>query len=167
MDVGARAVSGARFEHDRIRLPARALTIAVGIGLLCIVARYTYEAYALPKPLNPVDVGAGGFPKLIAVTTLAALGMLLAANMFIPAAKAEDDQVVVRRPWFVLLASIALVGQAVAFEVLGPVICVGLFALLIMAAAGERRLLHLAGVPAALSLGIYVIFALVLGVHFP
>lgn len=167
MDTEARALSQARFEQDHVRIPALAVTISVGLGLLGVVAGYTYEAFALPKPLNPVDIGAGGFPKLIAAATLVALGVLLASSILSVVTKPGSDWVVVRRPLFVLLAGIAMVGQAVLFEAFGAFVCVGLFALLTMAAAGERRPLHLLGTPAALALGIYVTFALVLGVHFP
>jgi hypothetical protein len=59
-----------------------------------------------------------------------------------------------------------MIGQAVFFPIINPFLCVGIFAVLIMLAAGERRPMHLLGVPAALTLGIWVIFDLILNVHF-
>jgi hypothetical protein len=150
-----------------VRIPLPILEIATGLIVLAILSWYVVQAYHLPKPFNSTDIGAGGFPLLVAfgtgIATISMIGLAVARLT----GGAERSFSRWWRPPHVLLAAILLVGQAVAFEALGVYLCVGLFSAGIMLAAGERRMVHLLGVPIALTVFTYLVFALALNVVFP
>ena len=148
------------------RLSAELCELAIGGTLLGGVVWYAITAVRLPSPFNPVDVGAGGFPKLLVVGAGIALVAMLVGALRRLATGQRRAPIVVARPPFVVLAAALLVGQAVLFAVIDPFLCVGLFGLLMMLACGERRPLHLVAVPIAIAGGIWLIFDLLLNVHF-
>jgi len=151
-----------------IRIPLPALELIIGAGLLAVVLRYLYEAYALPAPYNAMDIGAGGFPKLIAVATLAGLLIMLFFTVYHLVKGGQDYGIVVApRILSVIAGVLLLLGQAALFEHLGVFFCVGFSAVGIMLASGEGRITHLIGVPIALVGFIYVVFSFALNVQFP
>jgi hypothetical protein len=144
------------------------LELVVGLLLFAGTIFYLIQAYDLPKPFNPIDIGAGGFPTLLAVITLAFLGLMIALAVYhlLLGGKAFGT-VTVHRPLSVVSAAVLLVGQALFFEKAGVYACVGLFSLLIMFVCGERRFAHLLGVPVALISFIYFVFSFTLKVNLP
>ncbi|OAP48255.1 tripartite tricarboxylate transporter TctB family protein [Sinorhizobium saheli] len=150
-----------------VRIPLSILEIATGVIVLAILSWYVVQAYHLPKPFNSTDVGAGGFPLLVAIgtgiATISMIGLAVARHM----GKMGQADSRWRRPLFVLIVALLLVGQAVTFETLGVYLCVALFSAAIMVAAGERRILHVLGVSIGLVAFVYVVFALALNVVFP
>ncbi|ASY65340.1 hypothetical protein SJ05684_b43580 (plasmid) [Sinorhizobium sojae CCBAU 05684] len=161
LDKGEQPVQG------YVRIPLPILEIVIGLIVLAILSWYVVQAYLLPKPFNSHDIGAGGFPLLVAfgtgIATISMIGLAVARLM----GKMGRSDSRWRRPLFVLIVALLLVGQAVSFETLGVYLCVALFSAAIMVAAGERRILHVLGVPIGLVAFIYVVFALALNVVFP
>jgi hypothetical protein len=157
-----------RARKGSIHIPLPALELVIGAGLIAVVLRYLYEAYALPAPYNPIDIGAGGFPKLIALATLVALLiMVFLGGYHLLKGGRYFGIIAARRPFFVIAGTLLLIGQAALFEQLGVFTCVGFSAVGIMLAAGEGRIAHLIGVPVALVTFIYVVFAFALNVQLP
>ncbi len=152
---------------ENIRVPLPLLEVTVGLVLLAILVWYGMTAKSLPQPFNATDIGAGGFPLLIAGGTIIATILMIGFGVAGLLGKAEREVTQWRRPFYVVLTSLILVAQAVWFETLGVYVCVGLFSSAVMFAAGERRPLHVLGVPFALVAFIYVVFALALNVVFP
>lgn len=147
-------------------LPLHLVELAVGLVLLVVLGVYLRDAAALPKPMNPSDVGAGRFP-IIAGTgaALALCAMLIHSVLAIR--RRDDRQATIGRPAFVLAGAFLLVGQALAFEHFGALPVVLLSALLIMLACGERRPMHLILTPLAITAAIYVTFTIALGIQLP
>lgn len=152
---------------ENIRVPLPLLEVTVGLALLAILAWYAMSAQKLPQPFNATDIGAGGFPLLIAGGTIVATILMVGFGIAGLLGKAEREVTQWRRPFYVVLTSLVFVAQAVWFETLGVYACVGLFSAAVMLAAGERRPLHVIGVPLALVAFVYVVFALALNVVFP
>lgn len=150
-----------------VRIPMPILEITAGLMFLAALIWYILGAQKLPRPFNEADIGAGGFPLLIATGTVAATVLMIAHGVAGITGKIEPSMTRWRRPLYVLLAIVILSGQALLFETLGVYACVALFSAAVMLAAGERRPLRLLGVPIALMAFIYVVFALALNVLFP
>ena len=149
----------------RISLPA--LEAVFGSVLLAILIWYGLQARSLPKPFNATDIGAGGFPLLIAAGTLIATILMIAFGVAGLLSKSERETSQWRRPLYVFLTSVIFIAQAAWFEAMGVYLCVGIFSMAVMLAAGERRPLHVIGVPLALVAFIYVVFDTALNVVFP
>ncbi|PKA43704.1 hypothetical protein CWR43_12270 [Rhizobium sullae] len=152
---------------DCIRVPLPLLEVAVGLMLLATLIWYGLDARSLPKPFNATDIGAGGFPLLIAAGTIVATLIMIGFGIVGLFGKTERDVTHWRRSLYVLITSLIFIAQAAWFETLGVYVCVGVFAAAVMLAAGERRPLHVLGVPLALVAFIYVVFAIALNVVFP
>ena len=158
---------GWRFQRDVIRGSLPVLDL-VGCGALLVVFwRYFAQASALPAPLNKIDIGAGGFPILLAVATLIGIAAVAIAAVIRMLDPVPVSWVSIRRPLFVLATVGLLVLQSIYFEMIGAFLSVLVFAIATMLACGERRPLHLIGVPIALAAFIYVVFNLALDVNLP
>jgi hypothetical protein len=167
MDENTTPKKGWRFSVEELRAPLAALDIVGSVALLAIFGAYYLQARALPKPLNEIDIGAGGFPTLLAIGALIAIvgvGVAAVLRAFDPV---PVSWVSVRRPAFVILAVIIMAAGAIWFEKLGTLPSVVLICLGTMLACGERRIVHLIGVPIALAAFIYVVFVLALSVNLP
>jgi hypothetical protein len=163
VDTADHSVSDA----DCIRLPLPVLEIAAGLMLLATLIWYILQARMLPKPFNATDIGAGGFPLLIATGTIFATLLMIGFGVAGIRGRMEQSVARWRRPFYVFVTSLIFIAQAVWFETLGVYVCVALFSAAVMLAAGERRLVHVLGVPLALVAFMYVVFALALNVVFP
>lgn len=152
---------------DCIRLPLPLLEVAAGLMLLAILIWYILDAQKLPKPFNETDIGAGGFPLLIAVGTIAATLLMIGLGVAGIFGRMEKEVTRWRRPFYVLVTGFIFIAQAAWFETLGVYVCVAVFSAAVMLAAGERRLRYVLGVPLALVAFIYVVFATALNVVFP
>lgn len=128
---------------------------------------YLSSALALPAPLNDVDIGAGGFPRLLAIATLIAIVAMAASALYRLLDSVPVSWVSVRRPLSVAITLVILTVQSIYFEQLGTLVSVLVFSVATMAACGERRILHLIGVPLALAAFIYTVFVLALQVNLP
>jgi hypothetical protein len=135
--------------------------------LLAVFWQYFAQASALPTPLNKIDIGAGGFPILLAVATLISIAAVAVAAVIRMLDPVPVSWVSIRRPLFVIATVGLLILQSIYFETIGALPSVLGFALATMLACGERRPLHLIGVPIALGAFIYVIFNLALDVNLP
>lgn len=156
-----------RLETNELRLPMW-LCDLVGSGtLLWVFWEYLQQARALRRPMNPADIGAGGFPGLLATLAIAALVLLLGIIIFRHIIARKQTSLIVPRPVFVAVVMGLLVGQAILFDRIGAIVCVAGFSLAVLLACGERRPVHLIGVPVALTTFIYVVFTLALGVKLP
>ncbi|WP_425101927.1 tripartite tricarboxylate transporter TctB family protein [Tropicibacter sp. S64] len=158
---------GWRLRRDVLRGSLPVLDLVACAALLVLFWQYFSQASALPAPLNKIDIGAGGFPTLLALATLIAIVAVAVAaviRMFDPL---PVTWVSIRRPVFVLVTVGLLVLQSIYFETLGTLPSVLIFAVLTMLACGERRPVHLIGVPLALGAFIYVVFKLALAVNLP
>ncbi len=154
--------------NSSFRIPLPALELIIGLALLATISFYLFEAYSLPKPYNAMDIGAGGFPMLLGIATLIGIILMLVISIYHLVIGGKIFGIVVaKRPFFVVAAIGIVIAQALLFELMGVVACVGIGAFLTMLACGERRPFHLVCVPVALVLFIYVVFVVALKVHFP
>lgn len=156
-----------RLDTDELRLPMW-LCELVGSGvLLWVFWDYLQQARALRRSMNPADIGAGGFPALLAMIAIAALVLLIAIVLVRHFFAPRHASLVIPRAVFVGVGMALLIVQAVLFDMIGTVVCVAGFSLAILLVCGERRPAHLIGVPVALTAFIYVVFAVALGVALP
>ncbi len=158
---------GWRLNWDVLRGSLPVLDLVGCAALLWVFWEYYSQATALPSPLNKIDIGAGGFPYLLALATLIAICAVAIAAIVRILDPVPVNWVSIRRPIFVLATMGLLILQSIYFEELGTLPSVLIFAFLTMLACGERRPLHLIGVPVALGAFIYVIFNLALDVNLP
>ncbi|MFN4155834.1 MAG: tripartite tricarboxylate transporter TctB family protein [Paracoccaceae bacterium] len=156
-----------RFGGNELRLPMWLCELLGSAALLWVFWDYLQQARALRRPMNPADIGAGGFPGLLATIAIAALVLLLGIIIFRKIVARNQSTLVIQRPVYVLAAMGLLVAQAVLFDRVGAIACVGIFSLAVLLACGERRPVHLIGVPLALTAFIYVVFVVALGVRLP
>ncbi|RGP38021.1 tripartite tricarboxylate transporter TctB family protein [Pseudotabrizicola alkalilacus] len=156
-----------RLELNELRLAMWLCDLAGSGILLWVFWIYLQHANALRRPLNAADIGAGGFPGLLALIAIAALLLLLGIIIFRHVVTRRRASLVIQRPLFVVMTMALLVGQAILFDRIGAIVCVGGFSLAILLACGERRPMHLVGVPVALTAFIYAVFVLALGVKLP
>ncbi len=154
-------------ELSNLRLPMWLCELVGSGALLLVFWDYRQQANALRRPLNPADIGAGGFPSLLATAAIAALLLLVGLIVFRRVTARQESSLIVPRPVYVAVTMALLVGQAILFEWIGAIVCVAVFSLAILLACGERRPLHLVGVPLGLTAFIYVVFTVVLGVSLP
>ena len=153
-------------ESHILRAPMAWLELISGIVLVACSGFYVYEAELLPDPFNPRAVGAGDFPMIIGIATLAAsLGLALTGAVHVFSGK-EHSHVTFHRPLSVVGGVAALIAGVLLLEHIGPLIGIAALAFMVMLAGGERRIGYLISVPAALSGAIYCIFVFVLGVYF-
>jgi hypothetical protein len=150
-----------------IRLPMPLLEVIAGVLLLATLIWYVLDALKLPRAFNATDIGAGGFPLLIATGTMFATLLMIGFGVAGMLGRTEQNVTRWHRPFYVFVTSLIFIAQAAWFETLGVYVCVALFSAAVMFAAGERRPLHILGVPLAVVAFIYVVFALSLNVVFP
>mgnify|MGYP000395045815 CR=1 FL=1 len=158
---------GWRLRWDVVRGSLPVVDLIGCAALFVVFWQYYSQAAALPAPLNKIDIGAGGFPTLLALATLIAIVAVSISAIVRLLDPVPVTWVSVRRPVFVLATVGLLVLQSIYFERLGTLPSVLTFAALTMLACGERRPLHLIGVPVALGAFIYVVFNLALAVNLP
>lgn len=167
MDMSKTRVDCPPDKHPEFRISLTWVELAIGLIFLIMGGYYMIEAMGLPKPRNPNAIGAGYFPVIVATGILTTVAMLLCFSLVKRLRKAKVDIVFIRRPFSVLAAMLILLGQVLLLESMGVIACTAAFSALLMVAAGERRLVYLVSIPLALTLGIYVVFSLALGVPFP
>jgi len=140
----------------------------VGCALLvAIFVDFLVLARALPAPMNKIDIGAGGFPELVAIGTLLAVSAVAVSAVVRLIDAVPVAWVSIRRPIWVVGTAALLIAQSICFETLGTMPSVMFFAVATMFACGERRLLHLVSVPLILAAFIYTAFVLALSVNLP
>ncbi|MEJ1990511.1 MAG: tripartite tricarboxylate transporter TctB family protein [Maritimibacter sp.] len=162
-----RKALGWRLQLNFVRGSLPVLDLVGSAILLTVFWKYFAQASALPTPLNKIDIGAGGFPILLAIATLIGIAAVAVGAVIRMLDPVPVSWVAIRRPLFVIATIGLLILQSIYFETLGALPSVLVFALLTMLACGERRPLHLIGVPIALSAFIYVVFNLALDVNLP
>jgi hypothetical protein len=128
---------------------------------------YFTQARDLPRPLNQIDIGAGGFPVLLAVAALLVIPLVAIAAVIRMTDAVPVEWVAVKRPLYVIVTVMVLIAQSIWFEQLGAMPSVVLFSAATMLACGERRIVHLIGVPLALAAFIYGVFIMALSVNLP
>lgn len=156
-----------RLGMNQLRLPMWLCELLGSGALLWVFWDYLRQADALRRPLNPADIGAGGFPGLLGSVALAALLLLVVLIVFRRITVRRQTSLIIPRPVFVVATMALLVGQAILFDSIGAIVCVAVFSLAILLACGERRPMHVVGVPLALTAFIYVVFTVALGVTLP
>jgi polyferredoxin len=156
-----------RPEQMVLRLPMW-LCELIGSGvLLWAFWVYLAQARALKAPLNPADMGAGGFPILLGTIGFSALVLLIVLLVIRRTRSPRSHELTIPRPLFVLATMALMAGQAVLFDLVGALVSVFVFSVATIWLCGERRPLHVLGVPVLLAAFIYVVFVLALGVSLP
>lgn len=154
-------------ETNELRLPMWLCELIGSGALLWAFWTYLTQARGLKQPLNPADVGAGGFPVLLASIGLLSLVLLIIMIAVKRIRSPQSATLIIPRPFFVLATMVLMVGQALLFDRFGALATVFGFSVAILWACGERRPLHVLGVPVLLTAFIYVVFVLALGVSLP
>lgn len=154
-------------ETDELRLPMWLCELIGSCALLWAFWAYLTQARALKQPLNTADVGAGGFPVLLASIGLFGLVLLISLIVIRRVRSPQTDALIIPRPFFVLATMALMLGQAILFDRIGALATVFGFSVAILWACGERRPLHVLGVPVLLTAFIYIVFVLTLGVSLP
>lgn len=167
MDKTTEAGRSTRLSLTELRLPMWICEL-VGSGVLIwVFVDYLLQARALRQSLNPLDMGPGGFPMLLASVALIALVLLVCVILVKRLRGAQMASLTIPRPLSVLATMGLMVAMTFAFDHIGALVTVYIFAAAILLACGERRPLHVVGVPILLTAFIYVVFALALGVRLP
>lgn len=149
-----------------LKIRKRWLELAIYFLLLVTSILYAREALNLPNYGASGSVGASGFPLLVSMLIGISLAFLIIFNLLSKSSPEGELFVEVGRPVQVLLTVIALTAIVLALEWAGVIIGITLLAFLLMKLGGETRYSLLLTLPPLLSLGIYAIFVLVLGVYF-
>lgn len=149
---------------SEIRISKKGFEIFVYIVLFLVNAFYFKEAMDLPGSAR--GVGAGGFPFIVSLVIGASLLALLVVSLVVPRKDEVEPFVAVRRPVQVVSVIVVMLAMVLSLQWTGPLVGIALLALLVMWLGGERRYLLLLGLPPLFSVGIYVLFVLVLGVYF-
>ena len=160
-------IEGKQRDSDCMRVPMPVVEVTAGLIILAALTWYILEALKLPKPFNATDLGAGGFPLLLAACTIFPTLLMICIGITGLVGKTERNVTLWHRPFCVIATSLIFIAQAALLEVVGVYICVGIFSAAVMFVAGERRPLHILGVPLAVVAFIYVVFTLALNVVFP
>lgn len=149
-----------------VRAPEGVLDVLAGVALLGVFGLYGWHAMQLPEPMNPNEIGVGEFPVIIAVTGFVAAALMLCFGVVKCVRRSAQQQVAISRPLSAGLAILVLVGGGICLDRLGPVLGVALLSALTMLVVGERRPMQIIAVSLGLSLGLYAVFVLALGVSF-
>ncbi len=158
---------GWRLSPQLIRASLPAADLAGCAILFWVFWSYFTQARDLPRPLNQIDIGAGGFPVLLAEAALLVIPLVAVAAVIRVADAVPVEWVTIKRPLYVVVTAMILIAQSIWFEQLGAMPSVVLFAAATMLACGERRIVHLIGVPIALAAFIYGVFIMALSVNLP
>ncbi|MGO4852351.1 tripartite tricarboxylate transporter TctB family protein [Phaeovulum sp. W22_SRMD_FR3] len=158
---------GWRCRPDVLRGALPVIDLFACAMLVAVFWSYLQSARALPPPMNKIDPGPGGFPYMLAIAALLALGAVALSAVIRLTDKAPVEWVSIRRPLWVALTMVLLTLQSIYLEALGALPTVLALSVGIMIACGERRIAHLAGVPLALAAFIYGVFVLALQVNLP
>lgn len=160
------STTGARKAEPVVRAPAGVLDVLAGVVLLGVFGLYGWHAMQLPGPMNPNGIGVGEFPVIIAVASIVAVALMLGVGVIKCVRRSAHPVVTTCRPLSVVLAVLVLLGIGTYLDRLGPLVGVALLSALTMLAAGERRPMQIIAVSLGLSLGLYAVFVLALGVSF-
>lgn len=149
-----------------VKAPAGVLDVIAGVLLLGVFGLYGWHALQLPGPMNPNGIGVGEFPVIISVASLVAVVLMLCLGVIKCLRRSAQQMVTTCRPLSVVLAVLVLVGIGSYLDKLGPVLGVAVLSALTMLVVGERRPMQIISVSMGLSLGLYAVFVLALGVSF-
>jgi hypothetical protein len=167
MDYDLSQTKGWRCRFDVLRGALPVIDLVACAILLAIFWSYHEAAIALPEPMNKIDIGAGGFPAILAVATMLAIIATAISAVMRMLDKAPVEWVSIRRPLWVALTAIFMIVQSLYLETAGAMPSILALAVGVMFACGERRITHLIGVPIALGAFIYIVFVLALQVNLP
>jgi putative tricarboxylic transport membrane protein len=140
--------------------------------LAVALAGFTFVAAQLTADLPAGGVGTelgAGFVPWLCIGGLAILSGLLLVRAVVHSRKGErfvvalSPRLLAKLGVFVLL----MLAYGFAYLPLGYLISTGVFFLVAMFALGERRLLHLVVLPAAITFGVWAVFVHVLKVILP
>ena len=149
-----------------VKAPAGVLDILAGGVLLGVFGLYGWSALQLPGPMTPNGIGVGEFPVIIAGASLVAVVLMLCLGAIKCFRRPAQQVVTICRPLSVVLAVLVLLAIGIYLDRLGPLIGVAGLSALTMLFVGERRLMQIIAVSLGLSLGLYAVFVLALGVSF-
>lgn len=149
---------------SEVKISKKWFEVFVYIVLFLVNAFYFKESLGLPE--SPRGIGAGGFPFLVSLIIGASLIALLGVSLVAPRKGEVEPFIAVRRPVQVVSVIVVMLAMVLSLPWTGPLVGIALLSLLVMWLGGERRYLLLLGLPPLLSVGIYVLFVLVLGVYF-
>ncbi|WP_161495300.1 tripartite tricarboxylate transporter TctB family protein [Advenella sp. S44] len=133
------------------------------VAILCLLAFgwIAWLSHGFPPPLNPVDVGPGKVPTLIAY-----LGMICSVVLFVQAGRITT-RIELRRPAAVASGMLVIAGYVLLIPFVGFYITSVFAVPALMLVGGERRPLRLLLSSTGFVLFIYLCFQLLLGVEFP
>lgn len=153
-------------KHVTLTISKKWLELVVYFLLLGATAFYALEALNLPSYGDSGHVGASGFPLLVSILISVSVVLLIIINLFGKPGQESETYVEVGRPVQVFLAVMAMATTVFLLSSAGLIIAIIFLAFLLMKAGGETRYSLLLTLPPLLSIGIYVVFVLVLGVYF-
>lgn len=153
-------------KHATLTISKRWLELVVYFLLLGATAFYVREALNLPNYGDAGHVGASGFPLLVSILISVSIFFLIIFNLFSKPSQGSELSVEVGRPVQVFLAVIAMAATVFLLNWTGLIVAIIFLAFLLMKVGGETRYSLLLTLPPLLSIGIYAIFVLVLGVYF-
>ncbi len=140
------------------------------LGCLVLLAGfgwYLKQAVSLPPPLNEIDIGPGGFPLLLSIAGIGSVVAVVVSAFIRLFDKVPVLWTSIQRPLSALAGIAIIIAEGIWFREIGTIGSILLFGVLTMLACGERRPIHLIGVPIALAAFIYVVFVLALAVNLP
>lgn len=144
----------------------RTKNIAAALGFLAFGALYAYLTSQLPLRLGNVP-GPSFFPWVLTVCFLGLSAVLLVQGLMVPAgqpSRPKSERLVTRRVTAALLLMAVYLGM---LPYLGFLLATVLLFGALMWAAGENRLLHIAGWSAAMTALLYAMFRYAFQVPFP
>ncbi|MFV0336436.1 MAG: tripartite tricarboxylate transporter TctB family protein [Tropicimonas sp.] len=152
---------------NMLRVPSTAVDLVLGAGIFAACIWYYLQADGLAAPLNEIDPGPAAFPLLLALTTLLSLVGIGISAIIRALGAGPEIFVTIKRPLAVLVMICLFGAVAVWLEDLGTIPSILILSVVSMLACGERRPVHLIGVPLALTGFIYGVFVLGLAVNLP
>ncbi|KPQ22641.1 tripartite tricarboxylate transporter TctB family protein [Halomonas sp. HL-93] len=153
-------------KHEELNIRKKWLEQAVYLLLLVATAFYVREAHNLPNYGDAGYVGASGFPLLVSLLIGVSIVLLMIINILSKPKKESELTIGIRRPFQVMLAVMVMTTSVFLLEWTGLIVAIMFLAFLIMKVGGETRYSLLLTLPPLLSLGIYAVFVLLLGVYF-
>ena len=116
MDIEEGRPKGWRFKFGEWRGAAPVIDLVSCTVLLAVFGCYLASAVSLPAPLKPMDTGAGGFPRLLAIGTLLAIVAVAISAVIRLLDSVPLSWVSVRRPVMVVVTAALMTAQAIWFD---------------------------------------------------
>lgn len=139
--------------------------ILLSLVMIVFASAFIFMSSNFPVNVNPVDVGAAAFPKLMALMSIV-LAMAIIARSYIKRNE-NNEAIVIEDVYRLVIGIFSLAVYLYIMPIIGYFITTPIYLIFLMALQGNRKIIQMLSVSIGFTLFAYIIFFKILKVFLP